>query len=89
MYKSELVMNKLNQAETLLQRVVSLVEQVAQLDENGDGCSVGKFMTAADEMANLLDELGYEIAMPMQVEEDEREEEIATLEARLAELRAQ
>jgi hypothetical protein len=46
-------------------------------------------MTTADELADLISELGYEIAMPMQVEEDEREEEIATLEARLAELRAQ
>ena len=89
MRKSDIVMNKLNQAESLLQRVVSLVDQVIQMDESGDGISGGKFMATADELLDLIQELGYEIAMPMQVEEDERDEEIERLEARLAELKAQ
>ena len=89
MRKSEVVMQKLNKAEVLLMRAASLVEQVLQMDENGDGASGGKFMNQVEEMVDLLNDLGYEVAMPMECEEEAREEEIEALEARLAELRRQ
>lgn len=89
MRKSEVVMQKLNQAEVHLMRAVSLVEQVLQMDEDGNGSSGGEFMAQADGLVDLLNELGYEIAMPMQTEEEARDEEIERLEARLAQLRAQ
>jgi hypothetical protein len=88
MRKSELVMNRLNRAETLICQAISEVEKVLQMDESGDGESGGKFMMGAESLIDLINELGYEIAMPMQVEEEDREEEIAVLERRLAVLRA-
>lgn len=89
MTKSEILMAKLAKAAELVERAKRCVEFVLQNDEAGDGESGGKFMTLADKLIDLTDDLGYEIVMPMQVEEDEREEEIASLEARLAELRRQ
>lgn len=89
MTKSEILTAKLSKAAELLERAKRCVEYVLENDEAGDGVSGGKFMTLADELIDLTEELGYEIVMPMQAEEEEREEEIAALEARLAELRRQ
>lgn len=89
MRKSEVVMDKLNRAQMLLERVATLVDQVIEMDESGDGTSAGAFMTTFDKMVDLIENLSYEIAMPLQMEEDARDEEIERLEARLAELRQQ
>lgn len=41
------------------------------------------------DLASEIEELHYETCMPLEMEEDEREEEIRVLERRLAELKAQ
>jgi hypothetical protein len=41
------------------------------------------------EIASEIEELHYETCMPLEMAEDEREEEIRVLERRLAELKAQ
>ena len=89
MTKSETLMAHLNQAQTLVERATLLVQKVVDADQVGDGVSAGPFFDTAKKLLDLIDELGYEIVMPLQVEEDEREIEIADLEERLAELKAQ
>lgn len=90
MTKSEILGRKLNKAIDLIESAKLLVEEVAAADENGDGESVGLFMSQADDLVDLVSEVGYEILMPMQMEEEEvaRQAEIRALEARLAELRS-
>lgn len=87
MRKSELLSQKLNKAEQLIERAKRCVEYVLANDVNGDGCSGGRFMTLADELIDCTNEIGYEVVMPLEMQEDDREAEIAVLEARLAELR--
>ena len=41
------------------------------------------------ELFSLIEDANYEICMPLEMEEEERAEEIRVLERRLAELRAQ
>lgn len=89
MTKSETLMSQLNQAESLIQRATQLVQKVVDADQVGDGDSAGAFFATAEELLGLIDSLGYEIVMPLQVEEDEREIEIADLEERLALLKSQ
>lgn len=89
MRKSEVVTMKLSQAEAAIERAIKLVQEVSQLDENGDGSSIGDFMSVANIALDEIAEIGYEVAMPMQMDEEAREQEIASLEARLAQLRAQ
>lgn len=89
MRKSEVVSQKLNQAEQLIERAIRLVNEVSLMDESGDGNSVGDFMTVANAAIEEINEIAYEIAMPLQMEEDARDEEIARLEARIAGLRRQ
>ena len=89
MTKSETLMSQLNQAESLIVRATQLVQKVVDADQVGDGVSAGAFFATAEELLGLIDSLGYEIVMPLQVEEDEREIEIADLEERLALLKSQ
>lgn len=89
MRKSELIQVKLTQAEQAIERAIRLVNEVSLMDETGDGNSVGDFMTVANAAIEEINEIGYEICMPLQMEEDARDEEIARLEQRLADLKSQ
>ena len=71
MTKSELLGNKLNRAEYLIEQARNLVNQVIDADENGDGISAGAFNKTADDLLDLIGDLGYEILMPMEMEETE------------------
>ncbi len=71
MQKSEILMNRLNRAEVLIEQARRLVESVIDADESGDGCSAGKFMKTCDDLVDLIGDLGFEICMPMQAEEME------------------
>jgi hypothetical protein len=71
MMKSEILMNRLNRAEVLIEEARRLVESVIDEDENGDGFSAGKFMKTCDDLVDLVNELGYEIVMPLEMEEQE------------------
>lgn len=69
MRKSEILGNKLNKAEYYLEIVKSLVNQVIDSDENGDGISAGLFNKTVDDLSDLISDLGYEIIMPLEMEE--------------------
>ena len=71
MMKSEILMNRLNRAEVLIEQARRLVESVIDEDESGDGCSAGKFMKTCDDLVDLVNDLGYEIVMPLEMEEQE------------------
>jgi hypothetical protein len=90
MKKSAELSSKLSQAEALIERAKSLVEQVLVQDTDRNGDSGLLFMDAADSALDLINDLGYEIIMPIEMEEEEAERlaEIARLEARLEELRS-
>lgn len=71
MTKSEFLSNKLNKAEYYIEMARRLVEQVINEDENGDGISAGVFHKTCDDLVDLIGDLGYEIIMPMEMEEQE------------------
>ena len=71
MTKSELLSNKLNKAEYYIELARTLINQVVDADENGDGQSAGLLDKKLDEVIDLIGDLGYEIIMPMEMEEME------------------
>ena len=71
MRKSELLSNKLHKAEYYLEIAKRLVNEVIDLDESGDGISAGLFNNSIERTLELIDDLGYEIIMPIEMAEDE------------------
>ena len=71
MTKSEILGNKLRKAEYYLELAKNLVNQVIDSDENGDGISAGLFNNSIDRTLELVDDLGYEIIIPLEMEEEE------------------
>jgi hypothetical protein len=71
MTKSKLLSDKLHRAEYYLELAKKLVNQVIDSDENGDGVSAGLFNNSIDKTLELIDDLGYEIIMPIEMAEDE------------------
>ena len=87
---SETLMMKLNEAVDLVERARTLVLQIIDEDETGDGAQVDlKF----DEISDFIWDIGYDCILVAQQQEKEAEEaerlaEIRVLESRLAELKA-
>ena len=71
MRKSELLSNKLHKAEYYLEIAKRLVNEVIDLDESGDGISAGLFNNSIERTLELIDDLGYEIIMPIEMEEED------------------
>ena len=71
MNKSQILGNKLNKAEYYIELARNLVNSVIDADENGDGISAGAFNKTADDLLDLIGDLGYEIIMPMEMAEEE------------------
>ena len=69
--KSEILGNKLLKAEYYLELAKTLVNQVIDADENGDGVSAGAFNNSIERTLELIDDLAYEIIMPIEMEEEE------------------
>lgn len=90
MLKSERLNVKLNKAEILIEQARALVLQVLDEDENGEGCTGCRVDKVFDDLVDFIGDVGYEVLMPMQLEEEEAERlaEISVLKARLAELGA-
>jgi len=76
-HQFELALNYLNEAEVILQGIKEI-----ELGEH-DALNV-QFV----QLTELVEDLHYSVVAPMQMEENERDEEIERLEKRLAELRA-
>jgi hypothetical protein len=72
MRKSELLSKKLRQAEVYLEMARNLVNEVVKADEFGDGVSAPLFDQNLDKCVDLIDELAYEICMPLEMMEDEK-----------------
>lgn len=90
MRKSDKIADKLASAEVFIEKARQLIIQAFEMDENGDGeVSLGDAMKACDDMVEMTNQIGFDICYPLQMEEDERDQEILALEARLAELRRQ
>lgn len=70
MTKAEFLSNKLNKAEYYIEMARRLVNSVVDADENGDGISAGKFDKTCDDLIDLIEDLGYEIIMPLEMEEE-------------------
>lgn len=71
------VLNYINEAEITLQSIKEISSKdMEQLNY--------KFV----ELVSMVEDLTYEICMPLEMEEDERAEEIRVLERRLAELKS-
>ncbi len=70
MKKSEILGNKIRRAELLLLQAQTLINEVLDADENGDGESGGVLMMKTEECMDLLSQLDYEICMPLQMEEN-------------------
>lgn len=90
MILSERLTVKLNQAEILIEKARNLVLQVIAEDEIGDGRLGAEIDPKFDQMIDFISDVGYEVIMPIQMEEEESQRlaEISALEKRLAELRA-
>ena len=73
MNKSEILSRKLRQAEVYLEKARNLVNEVIDADENGDGVSAPIFDKAIDTAVDLIDDLAYEICMPLEMEENGEE----------------
>lgn len=71
MSKSVILSDKLNKAEYYIELARKLINQVVDADENGDGISAGLLDKKLDEVVDLIDDLGYEIIMPLEMEETE------------------
>ena len=71
MTNSEILSRKLNRAGVLIEQARQLVQFVIDADEAGDGVSAGKFDKTCDDLLDLIDDLGYEIIMPMEMAEEE------------------
>jgi hypothetical protein len=69
MTKSKILSDKLHRAEYYLELAKKLVNQVIDSDENGDGISAGLFNNSIERTLELIDDLGYEIIMPLEMEE--------------------
>ena len=73
----ERALDLLNEAECVLQGI----KEIPSAD-------MEKLNFRFVELVGTVEELTYEICMPMEMEEEEREEEIRVLERRLAELKS-
>lgn len=71
MRKSQVLSNKLNLAESYIERARRLINQVVEADENGEGNSAFSLDNKLDEVIDLIGDLGYEIIMPLEMEEEE------------------
>lgn len=72
MRKSDILGNKLRQAEVYLEMARNLVNEVVLADEFGDGVSAPIFDETLNKCVDLIDELAFEICMPLEMEEDEK-----------------
>ena len=72
----ERALNFLNEAECVLQSIKEILPKEGEFLGN-------RFV----ELTSYIEDLHYETCCPLQMEEDEREEEIRVLERRLAELK--
>lgn len=72
MRKSEILSKKLRQAEVYLEMARNLVNEVVLADEFGDGVSAPIFDQTVNSAVDLIDELAYEICMPLEMMEDEK-----------------
>jgi hypothetical protein len=73
----QLALNHLDLAESIIHRI----NEIGLADHDNINA---KFV----DLVEMIEDLQYQIVSPMQVEEDEREEEIRVLERRLAELKS-
>lgn len=71
MKKSIIMSDKLNRAEYHIEMARKLINQVVEADENGDGTSAPILDKKLDDVIDLIGDLGYEIIMPMEMEEEE------------------
>lgn len=69
--KSELLSKKLRKAEIYLEMARNLVNEVVKADEFGDGISAPLFDKSIDVSVDLINDLAYEICMPLEMMEDE------------------
>lgn len=79
---SEKLTMKLNEAEDLIEQARMLVLQV--IDKDDTGTANLKF----DEIVDFISDIGYDVIMAADHQEEERLAEIRALESRLAELKA-
>lgn len=83
--KSEKISQQFTMALNHLDLAESILHKIGEM-EMGDHETLNvKFVQLVD----LVEDLQYQICMPMEMAEQERDEEIRVLERRLAELRAQ
>jgi uncharacterized protein YlaN (UPF0358 family) len=75
--KFERVLDLLNEAECTIQSIKEIESVVGE-----------KLNFKFTELFGLVEETQYEVCMPLEMEEEEREQEIAVLERRLAELKS-
>ena len=75
--KFEAVLNNLNEAEIIFQSIKEINPAESE-----------QFNFKFCELIGMVEEAQYEICMPLEMEEEEREEEIRVLERRLAELKS-
>lgn len=92
MKRSEIMEKKLNRAEVLIEEARELVLEVMKCDEDCFAKSQNLINEEFDKLADLVGEVGYEVVMPMEMQENEEDlvrdlNELARLEERRAELR--
>lgn len=68
--KSEILSKKLRKAEIYLEMARNLVNEVVLADEFGDGISAPIFDKTIDTAVDLIDDLAYEICMPLEMMEN-------------------
>ena len=83
--KSEKISQQFTMALNHLDLAESILHKITEMEMAEHETLNVKFVQLVD----LVEDLQYQICMPMEMAENERDEEIRVLERRLAELRAQ
>ena len=83
--KSEKISQQFTMALNHLDLAESILHKITEMEMAEHETLNVKFVQLTD----LIEDLQYQICMPMEMAENERDEEIRVLERRLAELRAQ
>ena len=88
MRKSERLHIQITEAQVSLEKSYSAMIKFIRLADDDYARKLETDLTVAyNALEGMLDEAAYEIIAPIQMDEDERDAEIARLEARILELR--
>jgi hypothetical protein len=88
MKKSDLLLQKIQKAQYLLEQVDSLQQEIFSAVETEGSTQCFEIHMAIEDLISSLDDVAYEVVSPIQMEEEQEEKkaELLALKKRVAEL---